>query len=188
MHIALLRGVNVGTARRLPMADWRAMLQRLGYGDIATLLNSGNAVFRAAGAQAKWSTSQHAAAVAAALADTFHLTIPVIVKTADQLSAVVAQNPLPVAAADPSRLLVGFAATAQGLAHLASVQAGVQSVVRPPEQFVVGASAAYLYCPGGVLQSRAGKALLGQTGEGVTTRNWATVLKLQALVQAASAG
>jgi uncharacterized protein (DUF1697 family) len=158
------------------------MLQRLGYTDVATLLNSGNAVFRAAGALAIQSPARHAAAIAAALADTFQLNVPVMVKTAEELAVAVAQNPLQVGA-DPSRLLVGFAATAQRLAGLASLDA----VVRPPEQFVVGQSAAYLHCPSGILESAAGKALLARSGEGVTSRNWATVLKLQALVQATSA-
>ena len=47
--IALLRGVNVGGAKRVPMADWRALLAELGYTRVATLLNSGNAVFHATG-------------------------------------------------------------------------------------------------------------------------------------------
>ena len=49
--IALLRGINVGKAKRLPMADLRALLVKLDYTDVATLLNSGNSVFQAAQAQ-----------------------------------------------------------------------------------------------------------------------------------------
>ena len=45
--IALLRGVNVGKAKRVPMAEFRTLLAGLGYTGVATLLNSGNAVFRA---------------------------------------------------------------------------------------------------------------------------------------------
>ena len=51
----------------------------------------------------------------------------------------------------------------------------------PPERLEIGPQAAYLYCAGGILESRAGKALLGRAGQAVTTRNWATVCKLQAL-------
>ena len=45
--VALLRGVNVGKAKRVPMAEFRKLLAALGYTGVATLLNSGNAVFRA---------------------------------------------------------------------------------------------------------------------------------------------
>ena len=33
MHVALLRGINVGKAKRVPMADLRAIFEKLGYGD-----------------------------------------------------------------------------------------------------------------------------------------------------------
>ena len=46
-YAALLRGVNVGGSNKLAMGDLRALLKRLGYEDVATLLQSGNAVFGA---------------------------------------------------------------------------------------------------------------------------------------------
>jgi len=57
----------------------------------------------------------------------------------------------------------------------------IESLIVPPEQFAVGKNAAYLHCAAGILESKAGKALLGGAGRSATTRNWATVLKLQAL-------
>ena len=54
--------------------------------------------------------------------------------------------------------------------------------VVPPEQFLLGREAAYLHCARGILESKAGEALVGKAGKAATTRNWATVLKLQALV------
>ena len=46
-HVALLRGINVGTAKRIAMADLRGVMTGLGYSDVRTLLNSGNVVFTA---------------------------------------------------------------------------------------------------------------------------------------------
>ena len=46
-YVALFRGINVGKAKRIAMADLRALLGKLGYTDVQTLLNSGNAVFTA---------------------------------------------------------------------------------------------------------------------------------------------
>ena len=46
-HVALLRGINVGKAKRIAMADLKTLMERLGYREVRTLLNSGNVVFTA---------------------------------------------------------------------------------------------------------------------------------------------
>jgi hypothetical protein len=47
-YVALLRGINVGTAKRVAMTEFRALVEKLGYSEVRTLLNSGNIVFSAA--------------------------------------------------------------------------------------------------------------------------------------------
>ena len=64
-YVALLRGINVGKAKRVAMADLRAALESLGYTDVATLLNSGNAVFTAPPAAAGRAAADIQAAVLA---------------------------------------------------------------------------------------------------------------------------
>ncbi len=174
-YVALLRGVNVGKAKRVPMADFRKLLAALGFTDVATLLNSGNAVFRGKSGSPK----QHAAAIAEAISRKLKVDVPVIVKTARQLAAIVDGNPFPVPDDAHSRFLVAFAQTRADLAGLAAVE----PLLRPGEQFAVGAEAAYLHCAGGILKSKAGEALLGKLGRSATTRNLATTLKLHALAQ-----
>lgn len=174
--IALLRGINVGKAHRVPMAELRELLSGLGYAGVATLLNSGNVVFQAPGG----TPVAHAEAIARALAGQMQVDVPVIVVTAQELAAIVAACPL--VAADPSRLLVAFAQNAQALSALEALR----PLLAPPERFEIGPRAAYLHCAGGILESRAGKALLGRAGREVTTRNCATVCKLQALALAQS--
>ncbi len=175
MHtfIALLRGINVGKANRIPMADLHALLEGLGYTDVRTLLNSGNAVFRAA----KGVSAKHAADIAAAITDQMQLKVPVIVKSAQELDAIASGNPWATTAPDHSRLLVAFVQENQALAGLGAIS----RLVVAPEEFAIGPHAAYLHCASGIMDSKAGKALLGKAGQAVTTRNWATVLKLQAL-------
>ncbi len=171
--VALLRGINVGKAKRIAMADLRVLLEGLGYTDVTTLLNSGNAVFHAT----KGTSLKHAADIATAIARQLQSDVPVIVKSAEELNAVVAGNPWASSAPDHSQLLVAFAQDAQVLAGLKTIS----PLVVAPEEFSVRAHAAYLHCASGILESKAGKALLGKAGQAVTTRNWATVLKLQAL-------
>jgi uncharacterized protein (DUF1697 family) len=172
--VALLRGINVGKAKRIPMAELRALLDELAYTDVATLLNSGNAVFRAT----KGTAASHAKQIAAAIEARMGFDVPVVVKSAKELKTIVAENPLAQAATNHSQLLTVFAQDNKTLAGLSTIA----PLVQPPEQFVVGVGAAYLDCATGILESKAGEALLGKAGKLVTTRNWATVLKLQALV------
>jgi uncharacterized protein (DUF1697 family) len=179
IFIALLRGINVGKAKRLPMAELRALLEALGYTDVSTLLNSGNAVFRTA----KGTPASHAKLITAAIEVRMGFDVPVVVKSAKELAATIAENPLAAAAPNHSQLLTVFAQDNKSLAGLSTIA----TLVQPPEQFVVGAIAAYLDCAAGILESKAGEALLGKAGKSVTTRNWATVLKLQALVEATEA-
>jgi uncharacterized protein (DUF1697 family) len=155
------------------MAEFRDLLAGLGYTHIVTLLNSGNAVFRAG----KGVPANHAANIATALATKLNVDVPVVVKSAKDLAAIVAENPIKADVEEHSRLLVAFAQEAQALTNLAAIQ----QLISPPEQFAIGKNAAYLLCAGGVLQSKAGEALLGKAGSVATTRNWATTLKLHAL-------
>lgn len=173
--VALLRGVNVGKSKRVPMAELRKLLTALGYSDVQTLLNSGNAVFESAGR----STTKHASDIRAAIARKLGVDVPVIVKSSTDIAAVQKENTLASIATDPSRLLVAFTATAADLSTLVTSAL----LVSPPERFLLGAHAAYLWCPEGILKSKAAEALLGKAGRAATTRNWATVDKISALMQ-----
>ncbi len=105
------------------------------------------------------SASGCAAAIARALADRFGFDVPVVVKSAQELSAIVAGNPLRFTEADHSRLLVAFV---QDAGQLASLR-GLDSLVVPPEQFSIGSHGAYLLCASGLLES---KAACGATRQG----------------------
>lgn len=174
--VALLRGVNIGKARRVPMSEFRSTLAGLGYTSVTTLLNSGNAVFSATSG----TPARHAASIAAGLAAHLKLDVPVIVKSARELAVIVAECPIKADPSDHARLLVAFVQEPKALARLASIG----RLVSPAEEFAIGLQAAYLFCAAGILESKAGEALLGKTGPLATTRNWATVLKLQALAAA----
>jgi uncharacterized protein (DUF1697 family) len=172
--VALLRGVNVGKAKRVRMAVLRALLSGLGYTGVSTLLNSGNVVFRST----KRAPAKHAARIAAAISDNMQVEVPVIVKSAKELAAIVAENPITADTHEHSRFIVAFVQDTKVLPSLLAIQ----SLVAPSEQFAVGKSAAYLFCSQNLLESKAGQAILDTAGRLATTRNWATVLKLQALV------
>jgi len=174
--VVLLRGVNVGGHNRVPMADFRAILEGLGYAGVKTLLVSGNAVFESKG---RSTTAAHATRIADALSRTMGVDVPAIVKSAPEWEAIVAGNPFAESAADASRLLVVVAPHASVLEALAPVG----PLVTKREGWHIGHDAAYLHCADGILESKAGAALLGKHGPAATSRNWATVLKLAALLR-----
>ena len=172
-HIVLFRGINVGKAKRIAMAELKAMFEDLGYTNVRTLLNSGNVVFKAG----KGVPKKLAADISAAIATHLGIEVPVIVVSTKELALIVGENPF-ASADDPSRLLVAFVAEVGTLSAMSAIEPHVVA----PEQFHVGTHAAYLHCASGILESKAAEALLGKTGKAASTRNLATVLKLQALV------
>ena len=156
------------------MADLRVLLGKLGYLDVQTLLNSGNAVFTGDAEP----TAKHAERIRQAVLKKTGVDAMVIVKSAKEMAAVIAGNELGPEADDHSRLLVALCGDAKSLAavkKLASQEWG-------REKLHVGRHAAYLWCANGILESKVAAALLkGLEGCG-TTRNWATLNKIHALM------
>ena len=134
-YIALLRGINVGKAKRIAMADLRALLEGLGHTDVATLLNSGNVVFKVA---RKGAPRKLAADISAAIAMRLGIEVPVIVVSATELALIVRENPFALAD-DPSRLLVAFVADA-GMLSAMSRRSSSTSARTPPTCTVPAAS------------------------------------------------
>ena len=101
-QIALLRGINVGKAKRVAMADLRAVVAGLGFGDVKTLLNSGNVVYTAPGT----APDEAAALIEAAVLAKTGVSSRVTVITAAELAEAIDDNPLGEATENPSRFLV----------------------------------------------------------------------------------
>jgi uncharacterized protein (DUF1697 family) len=133
--VALLRGINVGRAKRVSMADLRALFEDLGYGDVRTLLNSGNVVFSGPGAAPGAATR-----IEAALAQRLGVSARVTVLTAAELATIVAGNALLEVAGDHSRLLVAVLADPADRARLEPLTEQDWA----PEALALGARVAYM--------------------------------------------
>lgn len=173
-QVALLRGINVGRAKRVAMADLRALVEELGYTEVKTLLNSGNVVFTVPGK----ASGNAASRIETALAQGLGVSSKVLALTDKELATVVEENPLLDVATDHSRLLVTVledAADRKKLEPLLKQDWGAEALA-------LGKRVAYLWCPEGVLASQLPMVTGKVLGEGATTRNWATILKLHALL------
>jgi uncharacterized protein (DUF1697 family) len=174
-YVALFRGINVGKAKRIAMAELRTLLEELGCTNVKTLLNSGNAVFTAGTA----GTSALAARIRAAVEKKLGVDALVIVKTARDVAGIIRGNALRKLATDPSRLLVAVTADARSLAAIEPLSAKPWG----RERLHVGQHAAYIWCANGILESTALPALLGALEDGGTTRNWATLNRIHATLE-----
>lgn len=174
-QVALIRGINVGRAKRVAMADLRALVESLGYRDVRTLLNSGNVAFTAPGK----SRLETAPRIEKAMAARLGVSARVMVMTEAELAEAVDENPLLPVADDPSRHFVAVFGKPADRARLESLTRKDWA----PDVLAVGRRVAYLWCPGGMLASPLAVAVGRALGDAVTTRNWSTMTKLRALVE-----
>lgn len=169
--VALLRGINVGKAKRVAMADLKKVAESLGHTEVKTLLNSGNMVFRAKGTSAK----AIGATLEKAIFEKLKVQSRVTALSADELETIARANSLVKTATNPSLLLVAFLqGDGKELAGIAQAKWGTEAIA-------LGPRAAYLWCPNGQIESPVAKAVWKALGDGVTARNWATIEKLRAL-------
>lgn len=175
-YAVLLRGINVGGNRKVPMVDLRELLTGLGHDDVRTYLNSGNAVFSSATA----GEDKLAAAVEEAIANRFGFTVACLVRSGAYLRAVADNCPFQAAGLQGKQLHVTYFSGPVGPERYAAIDQ--QAYL--PEEFRLGDRALYLYAPDGLGRSKLAEALnrpavnKGVTG---TSRNWNTVLKLAEL-------
>jgi|SRR5436190_4039212 len=174
-HVALLRGINVGTAKRIAMADLRGVMTGLGYSDVRTLLNSGNVVFTApprGGDPCKRIQQE--------IENRLGVSSRVTVLTAAELDVAMRGNTLLKVASHPSRLLVGALATRDDRSRLEPLTRKRWGL----ERLALGERVCYLWCPDGIIKSPLMKEVGRALGDAITSRNWSTMQKLLGLVQA----
>jgi uncharacterized protein (DUF1697 family) len=160
------------------MSELRELATDLGYAAPRTVLNSGNLLFTVPVELSHETPQDVAGRVHAGVAARFGVMSRVTVLTAAQLEAIVGGNPLLHVADDHARLLVGVPANEESRVQLTEL-AGERWA---PEVLSVADAAAYIWLPGGVRNSRLTNEIDRAIGNGITMRNWKTVLRLHRLV------
>jgi uncharacterized protein (DUF1697 family) len=171
--VALLRGVNVGGHNKLPMAHLREIAAGVGFTEVRTYIQSGNLV-----ASTPFEPESAGTVLADAIALATGLDVPVIVRTADQWSDLVASDPFPDAADHGRHVHVVFLPVPATEA-VTSFEASSFA----PEEIVVSGSEVALHLPDGMGRSKLVVAVnrVPDVAAG-TTRNWNTVLRIAALL------
>lgn len=171
LGVGLVRGINVGGSARVGKAELAAAFESAGFTDVVTLLQSGNAVFRASGAP----TRSQATAVAAHLEESSGVTPGVVLLAEEGFRRIAEANPLLEASDDDSRLLVTF------LDHdLPAPVRAPEDAELAPELLRLGSRAVYQWCPLGVSKSVVPAAFWRSVGPVATGRNQRTIARILA--------
>lgn len=174
VYIVLFRGV--GGKTQLPVGPLREALSQAGFENVATYINSGNAVVKSALSREEVATS-----IAQICAGDFSFDKAVHIVTAKEWNRVIADNPFPQAIAIPKNLHAAMLETEPDPAKVEALRAfavegeGIEIVGR----------VAYLHTPHGFGRSKLAEKFDKGIGVANTARNWNTVLKLAELAQAA---
>ncbi|MFI7358355.1 DUF1697 domain-containing protein [Streptomyces avidinii] len=178
-YAALLRGINVGGNKKVPMAELRSLLEGLGHGDVQTYLQSGNAVFSSAQQDPAVLTRK----LEAAIEDRFGFRVACLVLDGAYLRAVAEACPFPAAELEGKQLHATFCSEQPGPERFAALDEASYL----PEEYRLGDRVLYLYAPDGLGRSKLAEALARPAvvkGIDVTSRNWNTVAKLVELTGA----
>ncbi len=177
VYLALLRGINVGGHNRVAMADLRDFLSQLGFGDVRSLLQSGNLVFRGNARKG----AQLERLLTAKAEKSLGLRTDFLIRTQAEWASVVAHDPFPEEAVrNPGRLLVMFLSRAPRASDVKALLAAITGpeIVRAHDRQL------YIVYPHGIGRSRLTNAFIeSHLGTRGTGRNWNTVLRLAALAE-----
>lgn len=157
------------------MADLRELVQDLGYIDVKSILNSGNLIFT----NRNVAPQNAAIQIEEGIYSKFGISARVTVMTSEQLETVIHENPLLKIADNPSRLLVAFFSDP---ADLKTINPLMKKDWKP-EAIALGYKVVYFWCPDGVLRSPLLKEMSHLAGDFVTTRNWATTMKIYKILK-----
>jgi len=177
VHIALLRGINVGPHKRMKMEKLRASCEVLGFKNVKTYIQSGNVLCQAG----KLSSEAAAKKIEAQIVKDFGFSADVIARTGEEMKQIVTGNPLlRESDVDASKLHVVF------FSEVPSAEAiqKLQVIVKAPDKVRHKGKEIYFYFPNGVSGSSIWKhnldRVLGLSG---TMRNWRTVTTLYEMAQ-----
>jgi uncharacterized protein (DUF1697 family) len=164
-YIALLRGVNVGTGRKVPMHDLRVLFDSIGHTDVRTYIQSGNVVFTAsAGTPARVRSE-----IEQGIAREFALDVAVLLRKRADLAKVLDRNPFGADA------YITFLDETPDRKRVAALDPAPYS----PDEFAVHGREVFVRCPNGYGRTKINNAFFERKlATKATTRNWKTVTTL----------
>jgi uncharacterized protein (DUF1697 family) len=179
IYTSLLRGINVGGNKTVKMSLLKELYESLGFKNVKTLLNSGNAVFESKDSQAKLEKT-----IEASILKKFGFEVGVVVVNPEQLKKIIKANPFKKEEQkDPSHLLMMFLKDDPNEKAFNEFKKSYEG----HEKFSLGDKVLYVYYGTGLAKSKLTNVLLEKKlGTIGTARNWNTANKLLELMQPSS--
>ena len=172
--IALLRGINVGGNNLLPMKDLRHLLDRAGFTQVRTYIQSGNCVFHSDEAD----PGELQRVISEAIETEFGFRPSVLVLDGVALLRAISENPYPEGADDPKSVHLYFLAAPA----IAPDLAGLKALQTATERFTLKEHVLYLHAPDGIGRSKLAARVEQKLGVPTTARNLRTVVKISELL------
>jgi uncharacterized protein (DUF1697 family) len=186
-YAAFLRGINVGGNKKVPMSDLKKCLEKLGYENVKTLLNSGNVIFETK----KTSPNSLTKTIETTLEKTFGFKIRTIIRSIDEIEKLIESNPFKGIKVTPNtRLYITFISEAGGGTPLVRGRGSKEAkeplklpYTTPDKSFkILKASDTEIYSVLIVTPESRTVSAMGTLEKeyysNVTTRNWNTIMKM----------
>lgn len=176
-YIAILRGINVGTGRKVSMTDLKKLCENMGLQNVQTYIQSGNVVF-------EWSRSESISELETrlqkAFSESFGFDIPVLVRTAEEWAESKAQNPfLKEENVDIDRLHL----TCLKEIPLPELLEKIKMFQYLPDRYEIIGKDVFIFCTAGYGTSKLVNSFFeSKLKVPATTRNWRTVMKLHEMI------
>jgi len=175
-YIAILRGINVGTGRKVLMADLKKLCEKMGLQNVETYIQSGNVVFELPQPE---SISELETRLQQALTGAFGFDIPVLIRTDEEWAESIANNPFwKEKDADVDRLHLTCLKEVPSPELLEKIKV-FQFL---PDRYEIIGNDVFIFCAAGYGTSKVTNSFFeSKLKTSATTRNWKTVMKLYEL-------
>ena len=175
-YIAILRGINVGGNRKVPMAELKAACQKASFQNVRTYIQSGNVIFDAE----EQEPSGLEVKIQEIIAETFGFDVPVIVRSVEEWFESINNNPFwKEKDADIDRLHLTFLKDLPTQEKLEKIK----TIIFPPDKFEIIGKDVFVFCSAGYSDSKLTNSFFeSKLKIPATTRNWKTVMKLNELL------
>jgi uncharacterized protein (DUF1697 family) len=175
--VSLFRGINVGGHQSIRMDALKELHESLGLQEVESYIQSGNVVFTSDDADVTQLTKH----IEDGFAQKFGFQVNVMVRTAAEFSAIIANNPFQNQPLKESKwVVVMFLANHP----VSTALEDIQKTYTGPEELYINGQEVYIYYPEGIGRSKLSNAFIEKKLKAMgTARNWNTILRLQKMMQ-----
>lgn len=176
-YISILRGINVGGNRKILMKDLKSFYEKLGFSNVETYIQSGNVIFEL---DQKLSNVDLEERIQKGIAETFGFDVPIIVRTADDWSESIANNPFwKEKDADIEKLHLTMLKEEPSYELVKKIK----ELRFLPDRFEILGKDVFVSCENGYGRSKITNEFFEKRLKiPATTRNWKTVIKLHEMI------